>query len=171
MKEQIKEKVLRLLEKVNIVLTEEEKNNLEITDLGLGNIEIEGLQIVTYMNNERYCAKELILLPNQTCPEHLHPPIHGEPGKKETFRCRWGVVHLFVEGEETKNPLVSPPKGKEEFYTAKSESVLYPGQQFTIPPGVKHWFKAGNEGAIVSEFSSTSRDEFDIFTDPNVQRV
>lgn len=34
-----------------------------------------------------------------------------------------------------------------------------------------HWFQAGDEGAVVSEFSSTSRDEFDIFTDPRIKRM
>ena len=28
-----------------------------------------------------------------------------------------------------------------------------------------------DEGAIVSEFSSTSRDEFDVFTDPRIKRI
>ncbi|EOY9128854.1 D-lyxose/D-mannose family sugar isomerase, partial [Providencia stuartii] len=30
---------------------------------------------------------------------------------------------------------------------------------------------AGSMGAVVSEFSSESRDEFDIFTDPRVRRL
>jgi D-lyxose ketol-isomerase len=48
--------------------------------------------------------------------------------------------------------------------------VLRPGEQFTIPPDTLHWFQAGPEGAVVSEFSSTSRDELDVFTDPAVRR-
>jgi len=171
MSEDIKSRVFSLLNKANIVLTETEAGQLEITDMGLGQIEVEGLQLVTYINNESYCAKELILLPNQTCPEHLHPPIGEKPGKKETFRCRMGTVYLYVEGEETASPSTSPPKGKEKYYTAKKEITLNPGEQFTILPGVKHWFKAGEEGAIVSEFSTTSRDEYDIFTDPSIKRV
>ncbi|MBO1511841.1 D-lyxose/D-mannose family sugar isomerase [Metabacillus bambusae] len=171
MSETIKNHVLSLLEKAKIVLTEKEIEQLEVTDMGLGQIEIEGLQLVTYINNENYCAKELILLPNQTCPEHLHPPIGVLPGKKETFRCRMGIVYLYVEGETTAEPSTAPPQGKESFYTAKKEIALKPGEQFTILPGVKHWFKAGKEGAIVSEFSTTSRDEYDIFTDPNIKRV
>lgn len=171
MNREIKIKTLNLLEQANIVLTEEEKGRLEITDLGLGNIEKEGLQIITYINNDRYCAKELIMHPKQTCPEHYHPPIGNEPGKMETFRCRWGVVYLYISGEETKEKHVFPPKGKEAVYTVKREIILHPGEQFTIMPGVKHWFQAGENGAIVSEFSSTSRDEFDIFTDPEIKRV
>ncbi|HIC88610.1 MAG TPA: D-lyxose/D-mannose family sugar isomerase, partial [Anaerolineae bacterium] len=42
--------------------------------------------------------------------------------------------------------------------------------QYTLMPDTKHWFQAGPEGAIVSEFSTTSRDEYDIFTDPDIRR-
>jgi D-lyxose ketol-isomerase len=36
--------------------------------------------------------------------------------------------------------------------------------------GILHWFQAGDEGAVVSEFSGTRRDEADIFTDPRIMR-
>jgi D-lyxose ketol-isomerase len=42
--------------------------------------------------------------------------------------------------------------------------------QHTIAPGTLHWFQAGPEGAVVSEFSTASRDELDEFTDPAVAR-
>ena len=48
--------------------------------------------------------------------------------------------------------------------------MLKPGDQHTIPPDTLHSFRAGPEGAVVSEFSSTSRDDLDVFTDPNVRR-
>jgi D-lyxose ketol-isomerase len=51
------------------------------------------------------------------------------------------------------------------------EIELNPGDQYTIPADTLHWFQAGDEGAIVSEFSSTSRDESDHFTDPRIQRA
>ena len=38
-------------------------------------------------------------------------------------------------------------------------------------PDTKHWFQAGDEGAVVSEFSTRSRDECDIFTDQEIQRI
>jgi D-lyxose ketol-isomerase len=50
------------------------------------------------------------------------------------------------------------------------EVELRPGEQFTIPPDTLHWFRAGDEGAIVSEFSTQSRDETDVFTDPRIVR-
>jgi D-lyxose ketol-isomerase len=49
--------------------------------------------------------------------------------------------------------------------------VLRPGEQHTIPPDTLHWFQAGPEGAVVSEFSSPSRDELDVFTDPEIRRT
>jgi D-lyxose ketol-isomerase len=48
---------------------------------------------------------------------------------------------------------------------------LRPGDQYTLPPDTKHWFQAGENGAVVSEFSSTSIDEKDEFTDPRVKRI
>jgi len=139
-----------MLADAGIVLTPDERESIEIADFGLGDFERAGLAILVYVNTERVCAKELVLLPRQTCPEHRHPPIGGEPGKEETFRCRAGSVHLHVEGN--------------------SEIVLQPGDQFTIPPDTLHWFEAGDDGAIVSEFSTRSTDESDVFTDPRVTR-
>lgn len=154
-----------------IVLTPEEEQGIEVAGFGLEELEVQGLELITYINTDQYCAKELVLFPGQTCPEHLHPPINGEPGKMETFRCRAGKVYLYVEGEPTKTMEANIPPGSEPYYTVLHEIVLSPGAQYTILPGTLHWFQAGDEGAIVSEFSSTSRDEFDIFTDPRIKRI
>ena len=161
----------QFLSRAGIVLTPAEEAAIEVADFGLGDLRSSGLQLVTYINTERCCAKELVLFPGQTCPEHLHPPVGDEPGKEETFRCRWGVVYLFVEGEATADPICSPPVGREGTYTAFHEVKLEPGEQYTIFPGTKHWFQAGPEGAVVSEFSTRSRDELDIFTDPDIVRA
>lgn len=160
-----------MFQSFGIPLTAEETASIEVASFGLQRLEIEGLELVTYVNNDRYCAKELLLFPKQTCPEHLHPPVGDEPGKMETFRCKAGVVFLYVEGAATGEIQAVIPQGSEPYYTVFHEIVLTPGEQYTIPPGVKHWFQAGDAGAIVSEFSSTSRDEFDIFTDPRIERI
>ena len=159
------------LERAGIVLTLDESENIEVADFGLGELETTGLALVVYVNTERVCAKELVLFPRQTCPEHRHPPVEDTPGKEETFRCRWGLVYLYVEGAVTNNPAAKLPRGREHTYTVWHEVVLLPGQQYTIPPDTWHWFQAGDEGAIVSEFSTRSRDEFDIFTDPEIRRA
>jgi D-lyxose ketol-isomerase len=150
-----------------VVLMAEERAAIEVADFGLSRLEECGLQLLVYVNTDRYCAKELVLRPGQTCPEHRHPPFDGTPGKEETFRCRSGLVYLYVEGEPTRDPACMPPPG---VYTVHHEIELRPGMQHTISPGTLHWFQAGPDGAVVSEFSTASRDELDEFTDERVAR-
>jgi D-lyxose ketol-isomerase len=145
-----RERAAAMLAEAGIVLTPAERVAIEVTDFGLGRLEETGLQLVVYVNTERVCAKELVLFAGQTCPEHRHPPVDGGPGKEETFRCRRGTVHLHVE--------------------ERDELVLRPGDQQTIPPDTLHLFQAGPEGAVISEFSTRSRDELDVFSDPRIVR-
>jgi D-lyxose ketol-isomerase len=148
--EEARARAIAALESAGIVLTHSEREEVEVADFGLGRLEEIGLQIVVYVNTQRVCAKELVLFPWQICPEHRHPPVGSDPGKEETFRCRTGRVELHVEGV--------------------GQIVLKPGDQFTIPPDTLHWFQAGADGAIVTEFSTRSRDELDVFTDPRIVR-
>lgn len=133
-----------------VVVSDDEARSIEVADFGLGRLEEIGLLVHVYVNTDRYCAKELVLFPGQTCPEHRHPPFAGTPGKEETFRCRLGRVDLIVGSERVS---------------------LAPGDQYTIPPDTLHWFQAGAEGAVITEFSSASRDELDVFTDPQIVRA
>ena len=165
------QRAARMMQQAGIELTAGEVESIELAEFGLGDPMRTGLELLVYINTDRYCAKELVLFPRQTCPEHRHPPVAGEPGKMETFRCRWGQVWLYVPGEPTPDRQGQPPEGSEPYYTVFHEISLGPGDQFTIPPNTLHWFQAGDEGAIVSEFSSTSRDESDIFTDPRIRRA
>src|ERR1700758_5506222 len=111
------ERAVQMLVQAGIVITPEERERFEVADFGLGELERTGLELITYVNTDRVCAKELVLFPGQTCPEHLHPTINGVPGKEETFRCRWGSVYLYVSGAPTKNPGCRPPAGSELYYT------------------------------------------------------
>ncbi|HLW00119.1 MAG TPA: D-lyxose/D-mannose family sugar isomerase [Ktedonobacterales bacterium] len=165
------EHTAQYLEAAGIVLTPAEREHIEIAEFGLGELGRTGLELVVYVNTDRYCAKELVLFPRQTCPEHRHPPVGSDPGKQETFRCRWGMVWLYVEGAPVATPQAQVPQGSEAYYTVFHEIELHPGEQYTIPPDTWHWFQAGEEGAIVSEFSSPSRDEYDVFRDPRTVRL
>jgi len=167
---QYRERAARLLDRAGIAVTDEERAGIEVAEFGLDEVERTGLQIVVYVNNDRYCAKELVLLPRQTCPEHRHPPRAGDPGKMETFRCRWGKVWLYVPGPAAPRPNARVPEGSKDHYTVFHEIELNPGEQYTVPPDTFHWFQSGDEGAIISEFSTHSTDESDIFTDPRIQR-
>ena len=161
-----------LLRKAGIVVTAREAARIEVADCGLGRFAEIGLGVLVYVNTERCCAKELTLLPRQTFPEHRHPPVSpSNPGKEETFRCRWGLVHLFVPGPRTRRPKARPPRGREATFTVGREVILRAGDQYTLPPDTLHWFQAGPKGAVVSEFSTTSLDELDVFTDPEIRRI
>ena len=157
--------------RAGIYITDAEKDQVETADFGLGEFEKTGLGVLVYVNTDRCCAKELAMWPRQTCPEHRHPPVGSDPGKEETFRCRWGTVYLYVEGEPAAAPACRPPAGREDTYTVWHEVKLGPGEQYTIHPNTLHWFQAGDEGAVVSEFSTRSTDENDIFTDAEIQRL
>ena len=158
-------------QKASLVITPAERNQIEVADFGLSEFKKTGLGVLVYVNTNRCCAKELAMWPRQTCPEHRHPAVGGQPGKEETFRCRWGRVYLYVEGTPAAKPNCRPPAGHESTYTIWHEVVLNPGDQYTIMPNIKHWFQAGDEGAVVSEFSTHSTDENDIFTDPEIGRA
>jgi D-lyxose ketol-isomerase len=160
-----------LIRRAGLRLTPTEQRTIEIADFGLNEFARTGLGVFVYVNTDRCCAKELALWPRQTCPEHLHPPVGRDPGKEETFRCRWGKVYLYVEGRPTRQPQCRPPAGAPGAYTVWHEVALKPGDQYTILPGTKHWFQAGPQGAVVSEFSTRSTDENDIFTDKRIQRI
>ena len=161
-----------MLRQAGLVITKPEASRIEVADCGLGRFEEIGLGVLTYVNTQRCCAKELALWPGQTFPEHRHPPLSAtNPGKEETFRCRWGLVYLYVPGPRTRRPKARPPREREAAFTVGHEVILRPGGQYTLPPDTLHWFQAGPEGAVVSEFSTRSLDELDVFTDPEVRRV
>lgn len=168
----IRDQAANMLERAQISFTPQERETIEVADFGLNDIKNVGLEIIVYENNDRYCAKELILFPRQMCPEHRHPQVSERNiGKQETFRCRWGEVYLYIEGAATPNPKAVVPEKHRKHLTVWHEILLRPGSQYTISPNTLHWFQAGDQGVIVSEFSSTSIDELDVFTDPNIKRV
>ena len=163
-----REQAHKALAEAGIVITASERQTIEVADFGLSRYDETGLAIVVYVNTTRVCAKELVMTSRQLCPEHRHPPFQGAPGKEETFRCRAGVVYLYSEGTPTPAPAATVPA--DGVFSAWHETVLEPGDQYTILPDTWHWFQAGDGGAVVSEFSTQSRDEFDVFRDPRIQR-
>ena len=160
----------KMLERAGIAITEEEGARIEFCDYHLGEFDSIGTEILTYVNTERVCAKEMVLTPWQICPQHIHPQLGDYPGKEETFRCRWGEVYLYVPGEPTANPRGRVPEHRKEHFTVWHEIFLRPGEQYTLKEKTLHWFQAGPEGAIISEFSTPSFDETDIFSDPDIKR-
>jgi D-lyxose ketol-isomerase len=164
------ERAAQMIAEAGIRITEEETKRIEVVDFGLSRLEIEGVQVLTMVQTDRISVKVLAMLPNQTEPEHWHPPVGEDPGKEETIRVVSGRVYFYVQGENTLKEgfLV---KGKEKHYTLRHEIILKPGDQITFQPGEKHWFQAHDEGAVMYSFSSVARDALDQFTDTNIVRV
>ena len=167
--ERCKAKALEFYAKAGIALTDGEKSSVEVAEFGLGVVDNVGLELITYINTDRVCAKEMVLFPGQSCPEHWHVPTNGQEGKEETFRCRYGKVYLYVDGEGKNEDIqgnipLTP-------VTVFHEVILNPGEQYTIYPGTKHWFQGGPDGAVISEFSTHSTDETDEFTDKRIVRM
>ena len=152
-------------------LTDEEAKRIEVADFGLGEIDHFGIQLITYVNTERVCSKDIVMKPWQICPEHLHPNEGAELGKEETCRCRKGLVNLYVQGSPTQSPSHRLRKEDEGRVSVFHEVILKPGDQYTIMPNSLHWFQAGQEGCIVTEFSTRSTDGLDIFTDKAIIRA
>ena len=155
--------------KAGIVLTPQELDRIEMADFGSRNSNAR-TGMVTYVNNDAIAPRNDAVSATNVSGDK-HPPVGDEPGKMETFRCRWGKVYAVCGGRPARPARPRVPAGSEAYYTVFHEIELNPGEQYTIPPDMLHWFQAGDEGAIVSEFSSTSRDEFDIFTDPRIMRI
>ena len=168
--EKARKRAAEMIGKAGVLITAEEEKKIDPVDFGLNHLDVEGAMILTMVQTERISVKLLTLFPNQTEPEHWHPPVGNDPGKEETIRVVWGTVYFYVDGPDTlsKGFIL---KGKEDVYTLRHELILGPGDQLTFSPGKKHWFQSGAEGAVLYSFSSVARDVLDGFTDPKIDRV
>jgi len=173
--EEARAMTLKYVERAGILLTEEEKKNIEVVDFGLGDLKKTGVQLLTYFTTSRLCAKEMVLFPEQTCPENRHPPFDDGiyPGREEVVRCRWGKVYLYVPGVRSSVIHASPPEDQKQYYTIWHEVILNPGNQYVIGPNILHWFQAGPEGAVISEFLTNQPQPYfdpreNKFTNPNI---
>lgn len=168
--DEARRRALALLKKAHIPLSELDRQTLQVVDFGLNDLARYGVQYVEYVNNDRYCARQLVFLPRQTIPEHMHPPVGEDPGKKETFRVVWGTVWAYTEGEPTDGIAARLAADEQAHFSSFRETELRAGEQCTIGNNQFHWFQAGDEGAVAIEFSSPARDRFDVFRDPRISR-
>ncbi len=161
----IKSQALELLHKSGFPVTDKELASAQVNDFGLNNIKEEGFVLIDLLRTEKVRTSILIMLPNQTLPQHMHPNYNSDNGKEETVRVLWGETKVFVEGEENYSK-INFPKGKEAYYTARHEINLKPGEQYSVPPTVKHWFQAGPQGSVNIAFQNRVNEDYNIFYDP-----
>jgi len=152
-----------LIAHCGLILTDEERASLRANDFGFGQLRTEGFVFIDLLRTARVRTTLLVLLPNQTLPEHLHPAYGTEPGKEETLRCLWGETRVVLPGDPT--PGLTVPAGKEPFYTARRAVILRPGGQCTVPPGTRHWFQAGPEGSVNLAFQNRVDESRNRFTE------
>lgn len=165
-----KKRAADMIRASGIQITDEEAHGIEVVDFGLSNLEKEGVQVLTLVQTDRISIKVLVLFPNQTEPEHWHPPVGSDPGKEETIRVISGTVYFYIPGESTFNSGFMVD-GKDDCYTMRNEVIMKPCDQITLQPGEKHWFQARDEGAVMYSFSTIARDALDQFSDPDIERV
>jgi D-lyxose ketol-isomerase len=163
------ERAAAMIQNAGVRIKAEEIARISVADFGLSNLEEEGAQILTFFSTDRVSAKVIALFPKQTLPEHWHPPVENDPGKQETIRAVDGTLYICIPGQDTLES-AAIPAGKEDVYTCRHEVVMKMGDQLILEPGTKHWFQAGEEGAVMYSFSTCARDALDKFTDPKVVR-
>lgn len=165
-----RKKAMEMMIDAGINIGKDEIEKIEVADFGLNDLENEGAQIFTFVNTDRIGAKVIALFPGQTLPEHWHPPVGDDPGKEEIIRVIKGVVRAYLPGKDTLTDGFIP-KDKETSYICRNEVVMGEREQIVLEPGTKHWFQAGEDGAVLYSFSTTVRDIKDRFSDPEIDRI
>ena len=88
-----------------IAVTEKEMSAFQVAEYDLGCVDTIGLELIEYVNTERCCAKELVLLPGQICPEHRHPASlrRGRQGGNLPLPLRHGLSVRRGRAEHRQN--------------------------------------------------------------------
>jgi len=154
-----------LLRRSGFPVTDAEWEAMEISDFGLGNPRSEGFAFIDILRSARLRITLIALLPNQALPQHVHPPYEGEQGKEETLRVLSGQTKVYIKGKAT-DPDLLIPAGKDPFYTARQQVCLNPGEQYTVSPGIEHWFQGGPEGSVSICFQNRVDETKNLFRDP-----
>ena len=162
---EIREEYVDLIRRSGFPLTAGEWETLEVNDFGLGNMPHEGFAFIDLLRSARLRITLLVLLPNQSLPQHVHPAYEGEQGKEETIRVLFGRTKVYVRGEVTGTAMVIPA-GKDRYYTARREIEIGSGEQYTVAPAIEHWFQGGAEGSVNICFQNRVDENKNMFWDP-----
>jgi hypothetical protein len=84
----IRREYVDLLRRSGFPITDAEWKAMEISDFGLGNLRSEGFSFIDILRSARLRITLIALLPNQTLPQHVHPPYEGEQGKEQRYTSK-----------------------------------------------------------------------------------
>lgn len=146
------------------------RENLWVSDYGVGQFAKAGLAAYVFVNNEkdRYMLLDIFLLPNQMLPEHWHVASGENPAKREGWLVRWGLSHIVGIGEPNLGPEVAIPACHNGGKTETKHEVVATAGMFVPLAEVesKHWQYGGPEGAIITEVANVHTNAGVRHTDP-----
>ena len=102
-------RTLEYFEKAGIALTEKEKNSVEVVDWGLNEVEVNGLEIITYVNTERVCAKEMVLFPGAALSIITWTVTDRRERKKLSGAVTAQSISMWTESLRRTSRLSCPP--------------------------------------------------------------
>jgi len=161
--EKAKDAIIRLCRYHGYPVYPKLREQLWISDYGLGKFTELGLACVIHVNNVdgefSYMMLEIFLLPNQMLPEHWHIKPENTPNcaqKNEGWLIRWGRSYVVGAGEPNLPPEVVVPKcHMDGTVTVEHCTVADPGDFVPLAEvGTRHWQLAGTQGVILTEVAN-----------------
>ena len=140
-------------------------------DFGLGRFTEVGMAGILWINNleHNYMGHDIYLLAGQRIPEHGHDKTDKAESKKEGWLVRHGMIHTYSEGQPTPGADADIPEAEKKYWIAKTKNKLMPGEvDYLKVPATMHWMRAGDEGAIVTEFATFHDGDGLKFSTPGV---
>jgi D-lyxose ketol-isomerase len=169
-----KDAIVRLCKYHGYPLFDGFREDLWVSDYGVGEFTKLGLAAYIFVNNEedRYMMLDLMLLPGQMLPEHWHVEGGGNPVKREGWLVRWGLAHIVGIGEPNLSPDVVIPKCHcGGTATTKHAVIATPGTFVKLAKAEsRHWQYGGPEGAIVTEVANVHTGSAVRHSDPAINK-
>lgn len=170
--ETAKQAYFDFLQRHNYPLSQNLRENMWVSDFGLGNFVEVGMAGMFWINDQKnnYTALEMILLPGQMIPQHKHVATDIAAPKMESWHVRYGCTHTYGEGQPTTSMAVTIPESQVPYVTVRHETTLRVGEIAGIKKPLElHWQKACEEGAIMTEYSTFHDGNAVKFTDPHIK--
>ena len=139
--EDIKTEVIKLLQLANVTVTEKDSAELSC-HYSLQEFGKFGAIIISKINRD-YCKKIIVMIPNQSHPNHRHLI------KEESFELLYGDCELVLNGRRI---------------------TLNKGEPILINTKVDHSFST-NLGCVVEEISTTHIKGDSIYQDPKINKL
>lgn len=175
LKEKAKDAVMQLLAYHHYPVFEGMREEINVTDYGVGNFAKLGLSSITFVNNEKekYMLMDIFILPGQMLGEHRHIAAAGNPAKMEGWLIKYGSSYVAGIGEDNtaQFPQVVIPKEHWEGKTSSKHIIeAKPGDFLNLlEKGSYHWQYGGPEGAILSEAANVHTPSGVKRPDPNMK--